>query len=83
MPPALLNQLGRFNHQHLLTFPSKFLTLISSESPTLPSDLGSRLSDCKRIKISLLIEICQGVIDESMSSFVGSDGSYDIQERRG
>jgi len=83
MPPALLHQLGRFNHQHLLTFSSKFLTLIPSESPTLPSDLGSRLSDCKRIEISLLIEICQGVIDESMSSFVGSDGSDDIQESGG
>lgn len=44
-----------FHHQNLLTLPRKLLTLIPSESPTLPANLGSRFTNSKGIEIPLLI----------------------------
>ena len=54
MPPPL-RDFSRFNHQHLLTLPSKLLTLIPCESPTLPPHLSPRFTNSKRIEIFLLI----------------------------
>jgi hypothetical protein len=70
--PLALRSSSRLDHQNLLTLPSKLLTLIPRKSPRLSSSFRTRFTDRKWVEIPLLVQIGQGVIHESMSSFVSS-----------
>ena len=41
-----------------------------------------RFSECERVDVSLVLQVSQGVVDESVGGFVRTDGIYHVQQGR-
>lgn len=66
------------SQQLLLALLRKFLALLPRETPGLAPRLGTGFTNGKRVVVVFMVEVGQGVINESVGRFVGSDSSDDI-----